>query len=84
MMDNQFSYSHEQTDDGYPIHTPRNTETSASVFRRLLYCATLTLLIILVASSFEPTLAIICYVLAAAGLAMCLWRFAASRHMVTS
>lgn len=83
MMDHQFSQSHEQTDDGYPIHTLRTTETLASAFRRLLYCATLALLAIFVASSFEPALAIICYILAAVGLVLCLWRFAASRHIVT-
>lgn len=83
-MDHQFDHSHEQTDDGYPVHTPRKTETSVSAIRRLLYCATLTLLIIFVASSFEPALAIICYMFATVGLALCLWRFAASRHIVTS
>lgn len=83
MMDQQLDRSSEQTGDGYPDHPPRNTETSASAFRRLLYCAILTLLVIVVASSFELSLAIICYVLAAVGLSFGLWRFAASRHVVT-
>lgn len=82
-MEQQLDQSHKQTNDGYPTRTLRPTQTSASAFRRLLYCATLTLLIVLVASSFEPALATTFYVLAAGSVALCFWRFVISRHKVS-
>ena len=80
MTHQQFDQYEEQVKGGYPIHMDRRTETSGAAIRRFLYCATLVLLIIFIATAFEPALAVTFYVCAAIGLAFSLWRFAISRH----
>ena len=72
-------------DNGYPTHRDNGKETLSKAARRsFLYCAALTMLIILISSTFSPSLAITFYALALVGLGISLWRLTTSRRSVQS
>lgn len=84
MTQQQFAQFDEQIHEGYPVHMDRRTETSGAAIRRFLYCATLVLLIIFIATAFEPALAVTFYAFAAIGLAFSLWRLVTSSPRITA